>query len=104
MSVIDPTAFDARVQATTLVRGEMSASRASSSSPVARIERDGANGKAVVACDQQPGGHVGVVVELGDDDLVSRLEGPREGVDEEEVDRGGVGSKDHLFRGAAEEV
>jgi hypothetical protein len=35
----------------------------------------GAYGEAVVLGDQQPGGDVGVVVELGDDDLVPGLEG-----------------------------
>ena len=58
----------------------------------------------MVGGDQQPGGDVGVVVEFGDDDLVARLQGPRQRVGEQEVDRGRVGSEDDLLGRAAEEV
>ena len=57
-----------------------------------------------VARDQQPGRDVGIVVDLGDDDLVARVERPRQGVREQEVDRGRVRAEHDLLFGAAEEV
>jgi hypothetical protein len=44
------------------------------------------------------------VIELGDDDLVARLERPRHRVREQEVDRGRVGAEHDLLLGAAQEV
>ena len=71
---------------------------------VARIQARRADGQAAVAGDEQPGRDVRVVVELGDDDLVARLERPRHRVREQEVDRGRVGAEHDLFLGAAQEI
>ena len=93
-SVIEPTAFDASVNATTRVRSPISPSSASWSS-VTSPARIGAwrTTRSWSCADQQPGRHVGVVVELGHDDLVARLERARDRVREQEVERGHVRSE-----------
>ena len=104
-SGIEPSAFDASVNATTRVRAVISSfERVQVERAVARLESCRPDGEVAVAGDQQPGRYVGIVVDLGDDDLVARFERPRHRVREQEVDRGRVGAEHDLFLGAAEEV
>ena len=60
--------------------------------------------EAEVVGQLQPGRDVAVVVEAGDDDLVSRLESATSGTGEREGQRGHVGAERHLVGRAAEEA
>ncbi len=67
-------------------------------------KRRGAHHEPVVLGHEQPGRDVRVVVERGHDDLVARLERPRDRVRELEVERGHVGPERDALRLAAHEV
>ena len=70
---------------------------------VVRAERRGPDHELVVLGHEQPGRDVRVVVERGHDDLVARLERPRHGVRELEVERRHVRpERDALRLGAGE--
>ena len=63
---------------------------------VGRVDRSDANLEPAVLGGPEPGADVGVVVELGDDHLVPGLEGARDRVREQEVERGHVGAEGDL--------
>jgi hypothetical protein len=68
-----------------------------------RPDRRLAHHEPVVLGHADPGRDVGVVVELGDDDLVAAAQGAGHGVGEQEVERRHVRSEGDLLRGAAGE-
>ena len=85
--------------ASSRVRGDERRSRASqSSSPVAGHERHAPERHAALARQRLPRGHVGVVVQLGDDDLVPGAPAAAEGAAEVEGERRHVGAEDDLGR------
>ncbi len=85
-------------------RAEQTLQRVVVEGAVGDPQRRGADHQAVVAGDQQPRRHVGVVVERGDHDLVPGGQGPRERVGEQEVQGGHVGPEGDPLRGGPEQV
>jgi hypothetical protein len=71
---------------------------------VAGADRGVAHDQVVVGGQEQPGRHVGVVVELRDDDLVARAQRAGDRVREQEVERRHVGAEGDPLRLAAGEV
>ncbi len=71
---------------------------------VIRADRRASHDQVVILRHEQPGRHVGVVVERRHHDLVTRLERPGHGVREQEVERGHVGAERDPLRVAAGEL
>jgi hypothetical protein len=69
-----------------------------------RRDRGVAHDEPMVGGDPQPRRDVGIVVEVGDHDLVARLERARDSVREQEVERRHVGAERDLLRRAAGQV
>jgi hypothetical protein len=98
--VIVPTAFEASVKATTLVRSVSAASK----EDVLVADVDPSHGGPGVLGGEQPRPHVRIVVEPGHDHLVAGPERPPDRSRDREEQRRRVRAEDHLVRVRAQQV